>query len=127
MFMTIAVICSVLCVVWVMVYGYLMWSLKRLPLFPQQLKMVPAIADPWPRLSVIIPACNEANQIESALRSLLAQNYPALEIIVVNDRSTDATGVILNRLALQDKRIHVIHVDRLPTGWLGKVHETQSR
>jgi recombination protein RecR len=44
-----------------------------------------------PRLSVIIPACNEADHIESALTALLAQDYPDLEIVLINDRSTDGS------------------------------------
>ncbi|MEJ2398504.1 MAG: glycosyltransferase family 2 protein [Gammaproteobacteria bacterium] len=76
----------------------------------------------WPRLSIVIPACNEAPYIESALKSLLAQDYPKIEIIVVNDRSTDDTGRIIERLASEDSRITPIHIESLPAGWLGKVH-----
>ena len=75
-----------------------------------------------PRLSVLIPACNEANTIERALRTLLKQQYPNLEIVVVNDRSEDDTGAIIDRLANEDSRIRTVHIDHLPNGWLGKVH-----
>ena len=75
-----------------------------------------------PRLSVLIPACNEADTIEHALRTLLKQEYPNLEVVVVNDRSEDDTGEIINRLAKEDHRIRAVHVEHLPTGWLGKVH-----
>ena len=75
-----------------------------------------------PVLSVVIPACNEASHIGQALRSLLDQDYPKLEVVVINDRSTDDTGEILERLADRDNRIKVIHIDKLPAGWLGKVH-----
>lgn len=78
---------------------------------------------PGPLVSVIVPACNEAETIEPALRTLLAQDYPNLEIIVVNDRSTDDTGSVLLRVQHQSDRPFAIHtIGRLPAGWLGKSH-----
>ncbi|MBN2621419.1 glycosyltransferase [candidate division WOR-3 bacterium] len=76
----------------------------------------------WPRVSVIMPARNEADTIEAALHMRCASDYPDLELIVVNDRSIDDTGMIAERMAVQDKRIRVLHVDSLPEGWLGKLH-----
>lgn len=116
------------CVVWLLIYGHLIWILKKLP--PFQLLSPwfkePGFKEPddfaWPRLSVVIPARNEADHLESALSSLLAQDYPNLEIIVVNDRSTDATGRILNHMASTDARVIALDVEHLPRGWLGKVH-----
>lgn len=75
-----------------------------------------------PSLSVLVPACNEATSIESTAKSLLKQTYPNLQLIFINDRSTDATGEIIDRLAKQNERITAIHIDTLPAGWLGKVH-----
>ena len=82
--------------------------------------------DRLPMLSVIVPACNEAAAIERAMSSLLSLDYPNLEIIAVNDRSTDATGEILDRLAAANPLMRVIHIDRLPPGWLGKNHALQA-
>src|SRR5262245_1903311 len=76
----------------------------------------------WPKLSVIIPACNEAATIEAAVRSRLDQDYPDFEVCVIDDRSTDGTGAIVDRLAEADPRVKAVHVTELPEGWLGKVH-----
>ncbi|MCY2991560.1 MAG: glycosyltransferase [Planctomycetota bacterium] len=59
----------------------------------------------WPRVSVIVPARNEELHVESALHSLLALDYENLEITVVDDRSTDRTGEILDRMAESNLRI----------------------
>ncbi len=79
--------------------------------------------DQLPRLSVIVAAKNEADCIESCIRSLFRQDYPQLQVIAVNDRSTDDTRDILDRLALEFvDRLHVVHVASLPAGWFGKPH-----
>ncbi len=75
-----------------------------------------------PRLSVVIPALNEAHALEASLQSVLAQDYPNLEICVLNDRSTDATGEILERMKAEHPRLRVVHISELPGGWLGKNH-----
>src|SRR6266851_353287 len=75
-----------------------------------------------PRLSVVVPARDEGSTIARAVGSLLAQDYPDLEIIVVDDRSSDATGDVLRELAAKDTRLLVLRVDELPAGWLGKNH-----
>ena len=75
-----------------------------------------------PRVSLIVSALDEAATIEPALRSLLAIDYPDLEIIVINDRSTDGTPGIIERVAAGEQRMRVVHVSELPAGWLGKNH-----
>lgn len=75
-----------------------------------------------PTLSIIVPACNEGETVERAMRSLLALDYPGLEIIAVNDRSTDDTGDILDCLAAGNPRLRVLHLNYLPPRWLGKNH-----
>ena len=77
------------------------------------------------RVSLVVSALNEAATIEPALRSLLAIDYPDLEIIVINDRSTDATPAIIEQVAAGALRMRVVHVKALPPGWLGKNHALQ--
>jgi chlorobactene glucosyltransferase len=71
-------------------------------------------------VSVVIPARNEEQDIETALRSVLGQKGVLLRVIVVNDHSTVGTAVILRRLAEEDPRITVIENPPLEAGWLGK-------
>jgi glycosyltransferase involved in cell wall biosynthesis len=78
-----------------------------------------------PRVSVIVPACNEADNIEQTLLQLLILDYDNYEIIAVDDRSTDRTGAIMDQIAATaepKQRLKVIHVDELPSGWMGKTH-----
>ena len=91
-----------------------------------------------PRVSIIVPARNEEHTIEPALHTLLALDYDNYEVIAVNDRSTDSTGEIMERLSQnphfsQNPReeghptstipiLRVIHHTELPPGWLGKTH-----
>ncbi len=90
------------------------------------LEDVPPINDNGaPRISVVIPACNEERGIAAALQSVLAQDYPDFEVIAIDDRSTDGTGAILDREAARNSALRVIHVRALPAGWLGKNHALQ--
>jgi len=92
-----------------------------------------------PRVSIIVPARNEEESIEQALRTLLSLDYDNYEVIAVNDRSTDRTGELMegmaqNPLLSQNTRemghpdpvsaptFRVVHHRELPAGWLGKTH-----
>ena len=88
------------------------------------LRAIPGNPPPggWPSVAVIFAARNEAEMVERATRSLLAQDYPELTLIAVDDRSTDGTGAILDAIAAEDARLKVLHIEQLPAGWLGKTH-----
>jgi GT2 family glycosyltransferase len=95
-------------------------------------------------LTVIVPARNEEADVVGCVRSLLAQSYERVSVIAIDDRSTDATGELLDRLAMETshesfvterrlatktfdsvltaERLMVLHVEELPPGWLGKTH-----
>lgn len=78
-----------------------------------------------PAASVVVAARNEERGIEAGVESLLRLEYPELEVIVVDDRSEDRTGEILDRIAAAQPRLRVIHLGELPEGWLGKNHALQ--
>jgi hypothetical protein len=92
---------------------------------PRLEKLDPPEPAEWPRLSIIVPARNEAETIEPALQTLLAEDYPDLEIVLVDDRSEDGTGAVMDRAAAGDERVRALHITELPEGWLGKVHALQ--
>lgn len=107
------------CVYWLWMLIGTLRVVRAVPLLEQSHAPPPQT---WPRLSIVIPACNEAASLESALCSVLQQDYPELEIILIDDRSTDGTAAIVDRMAAGDPRIVALHVELLPVGWLGKVH-----
>jgi glycosyltransferase involved in cell wall biosynthesis len=122
--------------------GYLLWiagcilALAWFSRIAEAALGVPSIADiskpHWdpqptnhPRVSIIVPACNEEEDIQQGLSGLLALDYDHYEVIAVNDRSTDRTGEIMDRVAASPAahgRLRVVHVTELPPGWLGKTH-----
>jgi glycosyltransferase involved in cell wall biosynthesis len=75
-----------------------------------------------PLVSIVVPACNEEKNIEKSLLSLLNQDYENLEIIVVNDRSTDNTAAVLQQLQVRFPHLRVHEIAELPEGWMGKSH-----
>ncbi|MDE1152046.1 MAG: glycosyltransferase family 2 protein [Micavibrio sp.] len=74
-----------------------------------------------PRLAVVVPAKDEAESLEATLETLRQQEYPYLQVVVVDDRSTDATGTIADSFAERyPERFEALHITDLPEGWLGK-------
>ena len=78
-----------------------------------------------PRISVVIPARNEDGELEASVRSVLAQEGVDLEVIVINDHSSDGTGAIIDRLAAEDPRVRPMHNPPQRKGWLGKANAMQ--
>ncbi|NTV65140.1 MAG: glycosyltransferase, partial [Oscillochloris sp.] len=94
----------------------------------RRLRLVPSLAAPTlpvapPLVSILIPARNEERGIERCVRAALAQSYPRLEVIVVDDGSTDRTGAILATIAAP--QLQMIAGRPLPTGWVGKCNACQ--
>ena len=96
-------------------------NVPRIPdLHNLPLDILPALK---PTITVIVPAKNEQQSIRATLESLLKQDYPNLKVIAIDDRSTDATGILMDELvAAQPHRLRVLHIKNLPSGWTGKVH-----
>lgn len=76
----------------------------------------------FPKLSIVIAVKNEEERVTETLTTLLESEYPHLEVIIVNDRSTDSTKEKIERIACQSSKLKAIHLETLPNGWLGKVH-----
>lgn len=83
----------------------------------------PRLAGPsFPLVSAVIPAKDEEATLDECLSAVRGQDYPNLEILVIDDRSEDATLAIARRHAEQDPRVRVLQNDRLPPGWTGKTY-----
>jgi Glycosyl transferase family 2 len=113
-----------LALLWLRAVVPLLWHLSELPDLTRPEYEVPRDVL-LPSLTIVVPARNEEAAIEPALRSLLHLDYPDYQVVAVNDRSSDRTGEIMERLAAEPAgqgRLQVIHVRELPPGWLGKLH-----
>ena len=102
---------------WLAVPLILMWRMRGSPKLRDEL--VPRASES-PLVSVVIPARNEARNIALCMQSVLRSHYPSVEVVVVDDRSTDGTGIIAREVSRNDRRARVIDAPPLPEGWLGK-------
>ena len=107
-------------VVWVIRHLVLIWGFRKLDyLNPGS----PRWTSPdFPPVTAIIPAKDEAEVLLDCVRSVQAQRYPNLAILIVDDRSTDATPAIARAIAAADPRVRVVTITDLPPGWTGKTH-----
>lgn len=107
------------CIYWIFLLYLILRVIKSVPLL-ENLKY--DNEQEWPKVSVIIPARNEADAIEEAVQTRLQDDYPNFEILLIDDRSTDRTGEIIDKIAANDPRVKAIHISELPEGWIGKLH-----
>jgi len=106
-----------------MTYGLkVAYGAMRLPWLKD---FAPAADAECPRISLLFAARDEAEKLPRALATMVALDYPNLEIVAVDDRSADATGRILDEFAANHPQLRVVHVTELPAGWLGKPHALQ--
>jgi len=101
------------------------WGVFALAMYKGQRRLTirlvpPPVLETYPPVSVIVPCRNESRMIGECLASIVAQDYADLEVIAVNDRSTDDTGRVIDELSSKHERLRTVHVTSLPEGWLGK-------
>lgn len=78
---------------------------------------------PQPSVAIIVPARNEEESIEQALLRLEALDYENYQVVAIDDRSTDRTGEIMDKVAAASSaKLKIVHIRQLPPGWMGKVH-----
>lgn len=83
---------------------------------------IPPLPPEPPKISVLVPARNEEASLDACLKSLRAQDYPRLELVVVDDRSTDRTGALLEKHAAEDPRVIAVRGGEPLPGWFGKTN-----
>ncbi|TFF99096.1 MAG: glycosyltransferase [Promethearchaeota archaeon] len=89
-----------------------LFTLKRINNFPE--------IKEYPKVSILVPARNEEDSIEKCIISLLNQNYPSFEVIVLNDNSADRTGMILESIKKKYENLIIINGNEKPKEWIGK-------
>ena len=105
------------------IIGFLLFSLLTAlgnVLFLRRLRGTRSSVVRPPSVSILVPARNEALNIERCVRSLLAQSYAAFEVLVLDDHSTDATLSILAEIQKTNPQLKIFRGEPLPAGWLGK-------
>ena len=117
-----SIVIGLVCVLLLAESGLMLRNLSHLALLDRIAAPSP---ERWPRVSVIMAARDEAAHVGEAVASRLADDYPDLEVLLVDDRSVDDTGRAAQEAAAGDPRFKLIRIDELPGGWLGKVHALQ--
>jgi len=114
---------------WVYAALLAIWPLRHV-VISWVLRRIETLTPEWPRrksghlplVTAIIPAKDEEATLGACLAAVCAQTYRRLEIVVVDDRSTDGTAAIARAAAAADPRVRVMRIDALPPGWTGKTH-----
>lgn len=109
--------------IWPIRYAVICWGIRRTdfltPLSPR------FASDAPPLVTALVPAKDEEASLADCLASIAAQDYPNLEILIVDDRSTDRTPEIARSFAASEPRARVVTITELPEGWTGKTHALQ--
>lgn len=106
----------------------LVWASRHLQISRQHRSTMIVTGTPvdrrseWPFVSVLVAAKDEEENIGACIESVLMQEYPNFEMIVIDDRSDDATKEIASRYAAEDDRVTLVRIEHLPEGWAGKNH-----
>ncbi len=116
------------------VFGFTYWG-GRCFIYARQIRYLSdhavsqGVPKAAPKVSILVPFCDEEGSIVKAAKKLALLEYPNLEILYLNDRSTDGGGEALETyLASKSKKLetsykeHCFHIKELPNGWLGKLH-----
>jgi cellulose synthase/poly-beta-1,6-N-acetylglucosamine synthase-like glycosyltransferase len=103
---------------WLLVAIRVLRDLPRIPRAPEGLSL--PVPDPAPLVSVIVPAHDEEAHAARAARSILASDWPRLELIMVLDRCTDGTRASLEPIAAADPRLRIVDNHECPPDWAGK-------
>ena len=109
---------AVVCLVWLLRHRHITRHYREET--PLQSNMLDRPLEHAPRLTVLVAAKDEQDNIESCLRSMLDQDYPDFQLIAVNDRSDDRTGQIVDAIAAENPKLTAVHVTELRDGWFGK-------
>ncbi len=102
---------------WLVLPGLVLWRLSRSTFLRDEPNTPP---DDAPFVSVICPARDEARHIDAFVRAALSSTYPRFELIIVDDHSTDGTGMLARAAGVDDPRLVVVDAPPLPVGWFGK-------
>jgi glycosyltransferase involved in cell wall biosynthesis len=92
---------------------------------PRLRNFAPLRDEQCPTVSILFGARDEAEKLPGALETFVALDYPRYEVIAVDDRSEDDTGKLLESAARKHSQLKVVHVNSLPSGWLGKPYALQ--
>lgn len=116
------ILCGFIASFWVFYGLHIAYGALRLPIIKD---IAPAADADCPNISILFAARDEQEKLAAALATLMEIEYPHFEVVAVDDRSSDATGQILDDFAALHPRLRVVHVVALPPGWLGKPHALQ--
>lgn len=106
--------------VWLVRHAVYTWIERRMHVLTPRSPLI--AANGAPRVTVIVPAKDEEATLGECLKSVIAQSYENMEVLIIDDRSTDRTAEIASEFCDRDRRFRLISIRDLPAGWTGKTH-----